>query len=600
MTRFEVNNWFKCLLLLALSLQSCTEDRFTPVPDAEPVSVGFYAGGPSGASGISIENSVRTRTVAGEDGLSTQWRDDDAISLWAKDSRGLPALENCIFHAYGISADGAFFTAELASAMQDGSYSYIACCPPPESIRGRTLLYNVPSEQDGSCSDGSDIMISGQGHSGPLKPIDWESGNRDFLHLEMRHLMHRLRFICDSRDFGGKPIRKLTAVFPGEVTGTVEINLDNPQARITGNGSGTLNIENSGNRETLTAQIVPVSFRQGDVLTVKVFTSDKVATCNIPLNGRDFKEGHSTPIRVKPVNISDYHSLGFVLESNHLGENPEILSISAPQGCRFPNGGNTLKLEYGKDISEENSFELGFENISDLLGFSGKTLTVTYESEHAIVSEKITVPDLAGVPEQTVSLNVPYLLEEDFHSVDSFSSNDQYATLVSGSKDAVGFLNGWTGARIGAEKGTAIRIACRRETSADYSARVDSAPVNGTLKSGAVLKVEFDYGSAEQHGGILAGAVGQNCFVGYTTSSDAYSSGSTSGIFDRSLNTFYTAATTGSYTNTPEHAEMLLAVDGAPSMLRICIRTEIEHMSGMNNSTNWLYIDNVKVSLGNE
>lgn len=543
--------------------------------------MGFWAGG-----------SGDTRTAAGQDGLSTHWNDNDSIALWASDRKGTQILDNCIFHTYGISQTNAFFTAELDSPMPEGTYRYIACCPPPSAVQGRIFGFRVPSEQDGICSDGGDILISSEETAPALKEIDWQSGNRDFLRLRMHHIMHRVRFICSRSAFGGETVRRIVAIFPQEVTGDIQYDADRQSVGIIRNGSTSVDISNSSGSELVQASVVPVTFRQGEVLQVKAYTSDKVAVCNIPLKGRSFRSGHSTPIRITPESIREYHSLYFHLESNNLGEDPETITIRTPE--------KSLTLKYGTDIIQGGTFELGFENTEDFTALSGKTLTVTYDTPHATLAQQVQVPDLQSMTQAHLDLNIPYLLEEDFHSVQSFSSNDKYATLVSGTKDAVKFLNGWTGARIGAQEGTAIRLACRRETSADYDARVDSAPIDGKLKPGAVLRVEFDYGSAEQHGGMLANAVGQNCYVGYTTTADAFKSSSTSGTFDRSLNTFYTAATTGSYSDTPEHAEMMLKVNGTPDLVRICIRTEIEHMAGANNGTNWLYIDNVKVSIGNE
>lgn len=585
----------KYLIIAALCLASCSEDRFSPAPEQQCVTVGFFAGGCADA-----DIRLDTRTVSGPDGLSTQWQDSDSMALWATDRSGRRVLEECIFRSYGISTDGAFFTADLDSPMPEGVYTYVACYPVPERVQGDKLYFTVPAEQDGTCSGGADVMISDKAGSGALASVDWQSGVRDFLHLEMHHLTHRLRFECRSSDFGGEQVRRIVAVFPGPVTGEIETVLGKQTANIVRNGRNTVEIKNIGGAETINAQIVPVSFRQGDVLTVKAYTDSKLAICKIPLNGRNFAAGHSTPVKVTPATISTYNSLILSLASNNLGEDPQTITIEAPLGCSLGNGSRSVTLEYGADIVPGGKTELGFEDTGEFLALSGRTLTITYDSPHATVTQEIIVPDLSGTNSQEILLDIPYLLEEDFSTVRTFSSYDQYAISSAGSKDAVRFLDGWTGGRIGAQEGTSIRIACRRETSADYDARVDSAPVQGVLKQGAVLRVEFDYGSAEEHGGILSRAVGQNCYVGYTTSEQAYKSGSTSGKFDRTLNTFYTAAADGSYTNTPEHAEMILPIDGTPDIVRICIRTEIEHIAGMNNSTDWLYIDNVRISLYNE
>ena len=195
-------------------------------------------------------------------------------------------------------------------------------------------------------------------------------------------------------------------------------------------------------------------------------------------------------------------------------------------------------------------------------------------------------------------MNVPWLLFEDFSGVESFSSNDNYATSSAGSKSAVSFLDGWTGGRIGASQGECIRIACRRETSSDYNARVDSKPVF-TIKKAVSIDVSFDYGANNKYGGISIitnGDVGQTLHLGYVTSTDAYKSGDDTGVFQDG-NSFYIKEYTGSYTNLPNSITMTIDDFPAGSTNRITWRTIIEHQAGTHNTTAWLYIDNVKVKI---
>ncbi|MBQ3658980.1 MAG: hypothetical protein II963_02350, partial [Bacteroidales bacterium] len=152
---------------------------------------------------------------------------------------------------------------------------------------------------------------------------------------------------------------------------------------------------------------------------------------------------------------------------------------------------------------------------------------------------------------------------------------------------------------IGASAGQSIRIACRRETSADYHARVDAAPLSGTIKSPVDLSVEFDYGANNQFGGISIITnpdVGQTCYVGYVTSTQGYKSGATDGTFE-SGNSFYVKEYSGSYTSTPNTAQYTIHNVPAGGVFRLTIRTEIEHQAGTNNTTAWLYIDNVKIKI---
>ncbi len=182
----------------------------------------------------------------------------------------------------------------------------------------------------------------------------------------------------------------------------------------------------------------------------------------------------------------------------------------------------------------------------------------------------------------------------------TFSYDDEYTSgFNTGSKNAHSFLDGWTGARIGAQAGQCIRIACRRETSANYSARVDSAPLKGTLKSPVDLSIEFDYGADNKYGGLVIITdpnVGQTCFIGYVTSSGGYKSGDTAGTFE-SVNSFYLKEYTGSYTSTPNKASYTIHNAPAGGIFRLTLRTEIESQAGTTNTTDWLYIDNVKIKI---
>ena len=129
---------------------------------------------------------------------------------------------------------------------------------------------------------------------------------------------------------------------------------------------------------------------------------------------------------------------------------------------------------------------------------------------------------------------------------------------------------------------------------------MDSAPLKGTIKKTCNLLVEFSYGSNNKFGGwaiITDGNVGQNCFVGYVTNSKGYKSGDTDGTFDRTNNTFYTKEYTGSWTNTPNDTYYILQNVPATSPVRISWRTEIEHQAGTTNTTCWLYLDNIKVTI---
>lgn len=550
--------------------------------------------------------------AAGSDGLSTVWEDGDAISLWGIRDNGTAVLAAQPFTCYGVMGGSAFFTSTLNAPMPEGEYTYYLAYPAPVTYSGLSAVFRVPAEQDGKSGSGEDIMVSAPVRHGPLLPIDWSAADHDGASFSMSHLLHRLRFYTDDSRLGGEPVQRIVATFPRNVAGLVNVDLENPEvSSISAEGSRviTMNLENpvpvsgSGKRNYITASIVPTSFSDGESMQLRLYTETKVADVTIPLQSRTFAAGHSTPVRIIPQSVGNHCKIYVNVLSNNLGEKVDQITLTAPEGCRWgDDAGNTLVVTPEGGIEDSHAFVLEYDNEAAFRTLSGQAITVTYDSEHVTISENLTIPDLSGKLSTSLSLNVPYLLYEDFSTVPSFSSNDEYGTSSMGSKSSYSFLSGWTGGRVGAEAGKCIRIACRRETSADYAARVDSAPLRGILKKPADISVEFDYGANNRFGGvpiIVDGNVGQTCYIGYVTSASGYKSGDTNGTFE-SGNSFYVKEYTGTYDNTPNNDNYV--IHGAPSggTVRISWRTEVEHQAGTTNTTAWLYIDNVKVKIASK
>jgi len=573
------------VLLLILTCSACRKTTMT-----FPVTVGFSCGD-------------ETRTCAVEDGTLTHWAAGDEVSLWASNG-STNTLEAKPFRLYASDGSRAWFSSTLSSAMPDNTYIYRACYPVPLYVNGNKLTFSVPSVQNGLASDGADIMISAPSQAGPLKePEDTD------LSLSFNHLLHLLRFYLPSGapSLGG-PIEKIVLTFPKNVNGTIEADLQSASqsaSTLTGN-TVTLNLKeplsnlaSSEGRDYVFATIAPTGFSTSDYLKVKLYSATKVCNAeDICLKGRNMLGGHTTAIALVAGEAKNYCRMILNIAANNLGENLDKLTLRASSGCVFPSSG-TNEISFTGQIGEGDSFIVEFEDESMYRAFSKTGLELVYDSEHVTMTETLSLPDMSSGTLTTLTKDIPYLLFEDFSTVGSFSSNDEYKTSSAGSKSAHSFLNGWTGGRVGAEAGHCIRTACRRETSADYHSRVDSAPIKATLKKAANLKVSFDYGANNQYGGITIvtdGNVGQDCYIGYVTSTDGYSSGSTSGTFE-SGNTFYVKEYTGSYTNTPNDCSYVLHDVPAGKTIRISVRTEVEHQAGTTNTTAWLYIDNFKVQI---
>lgn len=549
-----------------------------------------------------------TRTMMNPDGLTASWEKGDRIAVWAKNSAGEYTLNNTQFSVYGADGARAFFTATIDASMPEDRYTYFATYPVPESVSLTKATFTIPSIQDGKVSGGADIMIANPLLHGPLDEVQ-ELSDYTKLGMSMEHILHQFRlYLPEGEDkLGGEAIVKMVLTFPKPVAGKLVADFTDPEAAAEFSGeekSITLKLSEplvnstSSERKYAMAAFFPSSFEASESINIKIYTETKIANAfPVNLEGRTFAAGHSTPVRLSFSDIQEYGRLRFTVSSNNLGENANAVRLTAPQGCTWGDGSMVYEYRPGHEITTGETFEIPFENLDTFRTFSGKDVTVTFDTEHVDATQTVRVPDLTTLNFAEISAGLPYLLYEDFSGVESFNSGDNYATSNAGSKSPKSFLNGWTGGRVGAEAGMCIRIACRRETSKGYDARVDSAPII-SLKKSTDIKVSYDYGVNNKYGGIAIitdGNVGQNVHIGYVTDTKGYSSGDDSGTFE-SDNTFYAKEYTGSYTSTLNSDTRI--IHSAPTgVLRITWRSAAEYQAGTTNTTCWLYLDNIKVQI---
>lgn len=583
-----------------LSAVSCRNSVTEVTPAPSPVSVGFA---------LSESGDYSTKSFVNPDGLSSSWEAGDKLVLWAKNSAGEMTLDGTQFVMYGTDSNLALFTATLPQEMPQDRYTYYAVSPVPQSVEGNVAKFNVPAVQDGKAGGGADILVASPALAGPVAPVE-NLSDYTKLGLGMEHILHHFRFfVPDGEDrIGGEAIEKLIVTFPKNVVGTLSADYTNPDAALSlSDGSSVVTLvmadplkpSTAENTYYAVAAVYPETFSDSDAISVKAFSASKISeTDPVSLKGRSFLGGHSTPVRLLFTKISDYCRVRFTVSGNNLGENANAIRLTAPDGCVWGNGSNVYEYRPGVEIKTGDSFEIGFEDTDMYRSFSGKTVSVTFDTEHTDATVSLTMPNMASGCLASVSASLPYLLYEDFSTVNTFSSNDNYSSSFnSGSKSAVSFLNGWTGGRIGAEAGQCIRTAARRETSARYGSRVDSAPIIA-LKKPANISVSFDYGTAEKHGALLGSGVEypQIVRIGYVTDTQAYASGADDGVFEDGNGFTINIHGNGSYTNTPEKASFIIS--SAPAgVVRISWLTSVEDHAGANNNTNWLYIDNVKVQI---
>ncbi len=581
---------------LLCTFSSCQKGAVENVGNVGRHTIGFCTG------------EASTRTMMNPDGLTASWEKGDRIAVWAKNSSGEYTLNNTQFSVYGADGARAFFTATIDASMPEDRYTYFATYPVPESVSLTKATFTIPSVQDGKVSGGADIMIANPLLHGPLEEVK-ELSDYTRLGMSMEHLLHQFRFYLPEGEdkLGGEAIVKMVLTFPKPVAGKLVADFTDTEAAAEFSGeekSITLKLSEplvnstSSERKYAMAAFFPSSFEASESINIKIYTETKIANAYpVNLEGRTFAAGHSTPVRLRISDIREYGRLRFTVSSNNLGENANAVRLTAPQGCTWGDGSTIYEYRPGHEITTGETFEIPFENLDTFRTFSGKDVTVTFDTEHVDATQTVRVPDLTTLNFAEISAGLPYLLYEDFSGVESFNSGDNYAMSNAGSKSPKSFLNGWTGGRVGAEAGMCIRIACRRETSIGYDARVDSAPII-SLKKSTDIKVSYDYGVNNKYGGIAIitdGNVGQNVYIGYVTDTKGYSSGDDSGTFE-SDNTFYAKEYTGSYTSTPNSDTRI--IHSAPTgVLRITWRSAAEYQAGTTNTTCWLYLDNIKVQI---
>ena len=545
-----------------------------------------------------------TKTVLEPESGFFSWETDDRIAVWAYDASGNSVLESQPFTllARGNSNRRAYFTSVLPSAMTEGDYSYYLAYPYPESVSGTTAVFTLPSVQDGKASGGTGICVSDRVAAGALQPFD-ETAPVDrtlSFNAGLRHILHYLRFyVPEGCNILGEPIKSIEFTMPQPTVGEVQVNVLDRSASLSGGGNKIkLNLEELlAENEFAAAGIFPPqsTYAEGDYMNIRVFSENAYSDLEpISLAGRNFQAGHITSVPMRITSIGIYN-IYFSFVSNNLGEEVQKITVSLPSPITSDGVSRSefvFSHEDGSAISPGETFKISTIEAAEFAALSSLSASVTYESENAIVSESLSFPALGQSDTScSFSLSCPYLFFEDFSTLAAFSSNDAYKTSSAGSKPGVSLANGWTAARAGGEARTAIRLAARRESVARYPARCDSPQLTGIKKGHNVsLKLSFDYSMDRQELG--SSKVGQTVYVGWTTETGALSSSSESGTFPAS---FYINETAGSYTNIDKTYELVL--DDMDSSKRLSIRTNTEFNLSPNNSTCWLYIDNIKVTI---
>ena len=551
-----------------------------------------------------------SRTAIDENGKAS-WAEGDKFALWAENRTGGLALNQAEFSMmyYWHSAKSAVFTSQ-ANTLADGVYTYYAVSPMPESANGFNATYTIPAVQHGSSFNGSyDIMVA--------TPVEAEALSADKVNnlaLDFHHKMHTLKMVISEDNFL-LGIAKLQLEFPSPVVGTVKVNTSNPTAAPTiSNGSNILTIDAgyvASVGDTLYGVIVPATINGEVKLTAisKAGQKSEVRTFNI---SKEMKEGHITPMSLVIPQPYRKSVLQFSIGTNNLGEAIQKLYIVDNNGSTIAtfntNSSNTYEIVHEGDISKSN-----------FMAYSGKPFTARFESAHAIVEQKFTMPTITAYTTVVVpTFTVPYLLFEDFSEAISYSQNDSYTAGANNDRTTSGYLlngympaNGWNASRFKIEGGQSARINVRYQSGGWVVERVCGrldTPAMKALKSGAnvTLKVTFDAGFHIPVGYNRNDSGSTNAFfkIGRHTNSESSAiDGTNQNDIGSACTVAHTSDNYGNNVGNGSFSSILPTVSynisGCTSSTRIvwwpCTHQDASVIAA--NSCYYLYIDNIRVSI---
>ena len=330
-------------------------------------------------------------------------------------------------------------------------------------------------------------------------------------------------------------------------------------------------------------------------------------------------------MKLKIRELVDYAGIIKVtLGTNNLGENPKQITLTAPEGCNWGDGAsNVFVYNPGREIPVGETITFKFETDEQAyMAFSEKSISITYDSENALMSETLVMPSITGRGQTAVSMTVPYLLFEDFSCV--FAEGESYGNnSYSGSEreqpgaslDGCMSHTGWNAARYWTT-GNCIRINTRYQevkivlSFASYHyGRLDTPKLSGLKPGKSVnLDVIFDAGGNRNSGSSFtvsepAVAVATHSNSGVLDGIPTGSTGLTSS-YETTLADFGTTHDTVPVEdNCSDNAfgdsftTRRALVYNANSDNRICFYVTYKPSSGIGNCEFNVYIDNIKVQI---
>jgi hypothetical protein len=574
----------------ALLTCACTKNEEKPNPEPIPphgkeVTVAIACGDAGADTRTSIDPG---------DWATTRWDGDDQISLWATDGTNWPLNATTFSLAYfSPEWSKALFTATIAS-MNEGDYEFYGVYPVPATTNGTQVHYTLPALQSGEYDGKHDIMAADVLQAGelPIYATSDETMDASPTHsFAFRHKCHILRIeVPDGRDRWGEPIQRMVIDFPTDVVGDVSFDAKTPAApmQLT-NGSSTVTINFAepfrGNEQRyLWVFINPCQINGNISFTTYTEEGYQSQTLSVPVD-KAMEAGKITPITLTLPDELPVSYLDFRIETNNLGENPNSITIQAPAGLVFRDGGTSKTFPF----NAQNIYTLSYYT-----SFYGSQATaadfqLTFDSEHAIVYSSLRVPASAATAGRTtVNMTIPWLFSENFDGADNFDNRwDAWNAADYAATWCTGRMSGWSGARARVtQNGAGVGIGL---TTARYRGNLISAPMSN-LKSNCKIRVTFR--GARQCEDNNYQNVG--VYMGSTTTTGApYGD---DGIFNTKTKIPVDYVSGASFNNIP-NKDYTFDINSAGPTTRVFWRTD-------DGTTNWIwyhyehfFLDDVRISI---
>ena len=601
-----MKRWTTLLLLPLLAACSKAPEAATD-PAAQTIEVAIGSG-----PQLDITTQSATRTTLDEEGTQVKWQTGDQLALWAVNSASQRVIEAATFslYHYNASYNSASFRGSIPALAED-TYSYYAVSPVPAATDGLQASYDIPAVQDGTFHGEWDVMVAKPVTGEALREHDRKdangiSDNSDIVNLQFAHKIHVLKITLPKNDLG-EPITKIELTFPTAVTGRLTVDASNPEADATlSGGSKTLTLrfaEPKDAGDVVYAMIAPVTLEEGQQISILAVgeSSESESRTFAPASAdRTFAAGHTTPINYNVPGLGRmFTRLNFRLDeagANTLGEEIDSFTVTAPEGWVFEDGTRSRTF----DVTGTGDYLVRFREYpnqtAETSGFQ-----VTYDSEHALLTETFTLP--AVTPEtlnQVAAFRVPYLFEEDFSGVNGAGhDDDKYTGNASGYDLQDMNLPGWSGQRVGSNaEARAVRVHSRHEgawgINAYYNGRITSAPLSNLKSSTQPVSVKITFRTGGSHAGT---AYGSNfCQFGTTTNTGnmLYSDTDMTAVGDR-----LTIPGECSYTNIPHAIETLPAFPATKETRLSWKVTNDDSKSpfGGSYTSYYVYLDDIRVSI---